>query len=595
MLILIYKMLSKNENNNKQLKYKDYLRKINIEYNSKYNPNKNIKTIEQSDKPPNNKFEPESSSRDNKYIFSDLSNNNSHIPNPPNNDYNKITYSNYSLSENLQSEDDCVKQMTMSVKKPYINEEIKIQKNRTYGEQKPSDIFDSKIKNEKLLEYSLLLDEKINALKKKLHLLGNSSIKEEEKTSTMFDNKKTSNIVNSLLNSNFGENNYDDDKNNDNIDSFDFNNLSMDQPLLNHQIQVSDNNICNSLLLKTQRNREKQIKLSLEKFLTINQNDQKYSPAIIILSFLNTNDTFEIFQSNINIKNLFINSLKKEVKMITKSFEHITRNLMNDHSFYIGLTNDFLHKELKIFLVLKSRIICEKLINKSLHIQYFAHFPCDKFLFVQNTFVFDIKNPPLTYWALKESTNFNEDELNKAYFMNIMQFAIGDFVELTINLFTDKGLMYIKQLVWDKITVFKTPNEDYLYYSNENILKREIVDFDTSRYCEMELCKGKWNDISLLENNNVFIEDIKKKLVDFFDIEKILFDNVGYYIFKIYLKGKKQGKIENDSELGISIIILEKNDDKSNEAKKNNLLFDRKNEIQLHIGDILVFYITRNV
>ena len=27
--------------------------------------------------------------------------------------------------------------------------------------------------------------------------------------------------------------------------------------------------------------------------------------------------------------------------------------------------------------------------------------------------------------------------------------------------------------------------------SHENILKREIVDFDTGRYCEMELCKGK--------------------------------------------------------------------------------------------------------
>ena len=591
-------MLPKKENNNAQIKYKDYLRKINKEYNSKYNSDKDKETIEQIDKPLNIKSEPESSNIENKYIFSDLSNNNnSHIPNPPDYDYNKITYSNYTLSENLQSEDEYMKNMTMSVKKPYTNDEIKIQKNRTYGEQKNSDIFDSKVKNKKLLEYSLILDEKINSLKKKLNLLGNPSIKEEEKINTMLNNKITSDVTNNLLTSNFGENIDDDNiqKNDINMDSFDFNNLSMDQPLLNHQIQVSDNNICNSLLLKTQRNREKQIKLSYEKFLSLNKNDQKFNPAIIILSFLNTNDTFQIFQSNIKIKYLFISSLKNEIKTITSRFEHITRNLMNDHSFYIGLAKNLLRKELKIFLILKSRIICERLINKSLHMQYFAHFPCDKKQFVQNTFVFDIKNSPLTYWAMKESTNFNEDELNKAYFMNVMQFAIGDFVELTINLFTDKGLMDIKKFVWNKITVFKTPKEDFLNYSNENILKREIVDFDTSRYCEMELCKGKWNDINLLENNDTFIENVKKKLIEFFDIQKILFDNVGYYIFKIYLKGKKQGKIEYDNELGINIKIIEKGCDKSNEAKKNNLLFDRKNEIQLHIGDTLVFYITRNV
>ena len=75
--------------------------------------------------------------------------------------------------------------------------------------------------------------------------------------------------------------------------------------------------------------------------------------------------------------------------------------------------------------------------------------------------------------------------------MNVMQYAVNDYAEFTLNVFTDKGLMDIRKLVWDKITVFKTPNEDFLYYSNENILKREIVDFDMSRYCEMELCKGK--------------------------------------------------------------------------------------------------------
>ena len=55
--------------------------------------------------------------------------------------------------------------------------------------------------------------------------------------------------------------------------------------------------------------------------------------------------------------------------------------------------------------------------------------------------------------------------------------------------------MNIRKLKWEKIKIFKTPKEDYYEYDKENILKREIVDYDMSRYCELEICKGNWNDI----------------------------------------------------------------------------------------------------
>ena len=45
----------------------------------------------------------------------------------------------------------------------------------------------------------------------------------------------------------------------------------------------------------------------------------------------------------------------------------------------------------------------------------------------------------------------------------------------------------------------------------------------------------------------------------------------------------------------MKIKVLDLNEDKSNETKKNNLVFDRKNEIQMHIGDVMVFYISKNV
>ena len=155
--------------------------------------------------------------------------------------------------------------------------------------------------------------------------------------------------------------------------------------------------------------------------------------------------------------------------------------------------------------------------------------------------------------------------------------------------------MDIRKLVWNKITIFKTPNEDFLYYSNENILKREIVDFDVSRYCEMELCKGKWNDIILLDESDIYIGELKNKFKNIFNISKILFDNVGYLIFKFYLEGIAPGVIGPDEEIGMKITVLDLNEDKSNETKKNNLVFDRKNEIQMHIGDIFIFYISKNI
>ena len=242
--------------------------------------------------------------------------------------------------------------------------------------------------------------------------------------------------------------------------------------------------------------------------MSIKQINNKINPYLILLSFLNTKDIFQIFQSNKKLRELFIKLLKQELnKYITDKFKKITKNLFDNYLFYIGLEKNLPSKELKIYLILKAKIVSEHLLKKSLNFQYFAHFPCDYDQYVQNTFLLDIKEPPLYYWAMKESTNFNHDELNKAFFMNVMQYTIGDYVEFTLNIFTEKGLMDIRKLIWNKITVFKTPNEDFLYYSNENIFKREIVDFDVSRYCEMELCKGKWNDIILLDDCDIYIGD----------------------------------------------------------------------------------------
>ena len=466
--------------------------------------------------------------------------------------------------------------------------------------------FDSKIKNKMLLEFKQSLDDKIFALKKKLNMTNLNT-----ETDKYFPDEKTEKInlnsndvfinKNNLIKNNIQNNNINNLENSKNfkkksvnvLESFDFNSVNMDQSSLGQTIPVNNNTI-NTTLKDTINHKNE--KISLDKFKSINLISLKLNPYLKILSFLNFKDAFQLFQTNKNIRDLFLDALKLELNTsITNKFKKITKNLFDNYSFFIGLDKNFISKELKIYLILKSKIISKSLINKSLNIQYFAHFPCDDNQFVQNTYVLDIKQPPIYYWAMKESTNFNQDELNKAYFMNVMQYAIGDYIEFTLNIMTQKGLMDIRKLVWNKITVFKTPNEDFMYYSNENILKREIVDFDVSRYCEMELCKGKWNDIILLDECDIYIGELIKKFKKNFNILKILFDNVGYYIFKFYLEGAIPGVIGPDDEIGMKLKVLNLNENKSNETKKNNLVFDRKNEIQMHIGDVMVFYISKNV
>ena len=466
--------------------------------------------------------------------------------------------------------------------------------------------FDSKIKNKMLLEFKQSLDDKIFALKKKLNMTNLNT-----ETDKYFPDEKTEKInlnsndvfinKNNLIKNNIQNNNINNLENSKNfkkksvnvLESFDFNSVNMDQSSLGQTIPVNNNTI-NTTLKDTINHKNE--KISLDKFKSINLISLKLNPYLKILSFLSFKDAFQLFQTNKNIRDLFLDALKLELNTsITNKFKKITKNLFDNYSFFIGLDKNFISKELKIYLILKSKIISKSLINKSLNIQYFAHFPCDDNQFVQNTFVLDIKQPPIYYWAMKESTNFNQDELNKAYFMNVMQYAIGDYIEFTLNIMTQKGLMDIRKLVWNKITVFKTPNEDFMYYSNENILKREIVDFDVSRYCEMELCKGKWNDIILLDECDIYIGELIKKFKKNFNILKILFDNVGYYIFKFYLEGAIPGFIGPDDEIGMKLKVLNLNENKSNETKKNNLVFDRKNEIQMHIGDVMVFYISKNI
>jgi hypothetical protein len=123
--------------------------------------------------------------------------------------------------------------------------------------------------------------------------------------------------------------------------------------------------------------------------------------------------------------------------------------------------------------------------------------------------------------------------------------------------------------------------------------KLEMDDIDP-RICEMEILKNRWRDIQYFPNNDLIIEKISKIFDGCFKIEKIIYDDVGYIIFKVYLKAVTKGVINKSEELGITIKVKNSNEIIKNEVKKNNLVFEKRNVLEIRKNEILVFYLSHS-
>lgn len=175
-----------------------------------------------------------------------------------------------------------------------------------------------------------------------------------------------------------------------------------------------------------------------------------------------------------------------------------------------------------------------------------------------------------------------------------MNYCLNDISEINLNLFTDKGIIDINSFKWMNLNINKVPQFNFLEFSNEHNKLREVLDFDLSRFCEMEIMKNKWTDLIHMENYENIIKKLKSLFEPNFIIQKVLWDDVGYYLFKIFLIASQKGRLKSSNEIGIKISIKNIDEPLINEVKKNCLLFDGKNQIQIRIGDILVFYISKN-
>jgi hypothetical protein len=118
-----------------------------------------------------------------------------------------------------------------------------------------------------------------------------------------------------------------------------------------------------------------------------------------------------------------------------------------------------------------------------------------------------------------------------------MNFREKDQIEMNVNLVSQRGVIKIESFKWLIPQISKIPKEE----TEEGY--REVIEFDLSRKCEVEFLKNKWSDIVLLENKFIDLKFVSDNFGELFEIEKILFEDVGYFIFKIFLKAVKTGKI----------------------------------------------------
>lgn len=214
----------------------------------------------------------------------------------------------------------------------------------------------------------------------------------------------------------------------------------------------------------------------------------------------------------------------------------------------------------------------------------------------RNIYKFDYhyKYSPSVYWVFKEQTSFNYDKLNKAYLMPILPFQCNDICVLSVNFISSLGLIDFDSFQWKKLKHHPMKSEVNYELNLNNKSKEAQVDY--SRICEIEIAKMKW-----AESQEGMLSQIKEEIERYisilnanFSVISIQWDDIGYTVIKIKTKAIKPGVIVN-SLIGINITIIPSEESLVNEIKKNGLLYDSSNNLQVRVGDCVLFYLSMSV
>ena len=199
------------------------------------------------------------------------------------------------------------------------------------------------------------------------------------------------------------------------------------------------------------------------------------------------------------------------------------------------------------------------------------------------------KNFPNIY-INKEQSLFDVNNSDKlVYIQPILPFKIND-----------KGILDLE---------IYSSNYDFINPSSIKIaakcfdLKKYINNLNQKGYNNLRICEYEnicfhWKIMSNEKRNTDktffnIINKVEKKFKPYFDIQNILYENISFFIFKIYLVAVKTGRIgskQSEEDFGFNITIKNKGEYVENEIKKNNLLLDRREVYELRLGETIIFY-----
>ena len=330
-----------------------------------------------------------------------------------------------------------------------------------------------------------------------------------------------------------------------------------------------------------------------------NENHQKN--LYTLLSLLNSNDIFKLFNCNQSSRNGIIELLKSKIKenIIPKFIIKYCNNSLfkkNSSNFTIVVKKYKKNKKayIRVILCIKAKI-CENnlnIINKKHQILYQLLFPEYLKSSTFNSYSFEIipKSLPKKFWIYKEYTSYHYDDFEKAYYNDLLQFWPGDEVLISIGLINELGILDFKKFHWLNPKIVPKINKDNI----SNLLTNSYLT-NSEDTCEVEGIIHTWIGIEQFEFNSSILSTINQLFGNNFEIKEIFYEDIGYYFFKIILEAKIVGECDGvNNNLGIKIKIVDKDMHICNEIKKNGLIYDENNELSVNINDTITFYISQN-
>ena len=441
----------------------------------------------------------------------------------------------------------------------------------------------------KLREYKESLDRKIELLKNKINLKKNIKGRNIKNNNNLIidDKINESTLLDNNINNSPNKKNYGD---------------SLLFTLKGSNInQLSNNKLKNSLYNITFSNGLNNIGIKFENFYNCFFKENQEKVLCSFLSLLNNNDLFKIFNINKAVKKGIINFLKNEVKekIIPKFIKKYCNNklFINNTCKFCLIKKQYKKNKkayIRIILAIKSSINENnfEIINKKHQILFQILNPKNLYKSTFTSYSFEIipKYIPKKFWIYKEYTSFHYDDHDKAYYNDLLQFWPGDQILLNIGIISELGLLDFNNFHWLNPKIVP------------KIKKSKILDAHIQSYltnsentCEVEGLINGWLGIEQLDNYNSVIKTLDDLFGKFFSINEIYFEDVGYYFFKVILQAKYVGECNGvNNNLGIKIIVHSKDKKIYNEIKKNGLIYDENNELNVNIDDLIIFYISQN-